>query len=238
MTIEVRIRSDIEGRIHSGEWRPGDRIPFEHELVATYRCSRATVSKALGSLAKAGLIERRRKAGSFVAHPQVHSAVLEVPDLAELIAGRGETYRWELGAIRPAGPSEAKAIPGPALLVDGVHFGGGEPFALENRAISLSIVPTAAKADFSNEAPGTWLLHHVPWTAAQHRIRAVEASRKEAEALGVRLHAACLELERLTWRAGEPVTQVRQLFRGDRFDLVAEFKPGSAQAAAGAVGDA
>lgn len=235
MTIEARIRSDIERRIHSGAWRPGDRIPYEHELVATYECSRATVSKALGTLAKAGLIERRRKAGSFVAHPQVHSAVLEVPDLAELIAGRGEAYRWKLGATRFA---KASAIPGPALLVDGIHFGGGEPFAIESRAISLAIVPTAANADFETEAPGTWLLHHVPWTAAQHRIRAVEASRSEARALGVRLHAACLELERLTWRAGEPVTQVRQLFRGDRFDLVAEFKPGSAQAISIAAGDA
>ena len=90
MTVEARIRRDIEARIHSGEWRPGHRIPFEHELVATYGCARATVSKALGGLAKDGLIERRRKAGSFVAHPQVHSAVLEVPDLAQVIAARGE----------------------------------------------------------------------------------------------------------------------------------------------------
>lgn len=226
MTVEARIRSDIEGCIHSGAWRPGHRIPFEHELVAKYGCSRATVSKALGTLAKAGLIERRRKAGSFVAHPQVHSAVLEVPDLAELLAARGEAYRWSLGAARLARPAEAKALSVPALLVEGIHFGGGEAFAIERRLISLAAVPAAADADFGAEAPGTWLLHHVPWTAAQHRIRAVEATRAEAQALDTKPHAACLELERRTWRAGEPVTQVRQLFRGDRFDLVAEFKPG------------
>ena len=38
--------------------------------------------------------------------------------------------------------------------------------------------------------------------------------------------AACLELDRTTWRAGRVVTHVRQLFRGDRFDLVAEFNAG------------
>ncbi|WP_163449962.1 GntR family transcriptional regulator, partial [Escherichia coli] len=80
MTLQERIRSDIEERIRSGELRPGDRIPFEHELVAHYGCARATVSKALERLAHAGLIERRRKVGSFVAHPQVHAAVLAVPD--------------------------------------------------------------------------------------------------------------------------------------------------------------
>ena len=223
MTVEARIRREIEARIHSGEWKPGHRVPFEHELVAAYGCSRATVSKALGSLAKDGLIERRRKAGSFVAHPQVHSAVLEVPDLAQVIAARGEEYRWRLTARRLA--DAAGDVPLPALLVEGVHSGGGEPFALERRLIALSAVPEAAQESFADQAPGTWLLHHVPWTAARHRIRAVEATTAEAKALGLRPRGACLELERMTWRAGQVVTQVRQLFRGDRFDLVAEFNP-------------
>lgn len=227
MTVEERIRSDIEARIHAGDWRPGDRIPFEHELVATYGCARATVSKALTTLARSGLIERRRKAGSFVAHPQVHSAVLAVPDLAEIVAARGESYRWSLTSCRPAEDGTGSDIPLPALLVEGVHYGGGEPFALERRLISLDAVPDAAGADFAAQAPGSWLLHHVPWTAARHRIRAVEANRAEASALVVRPRSACLELERTTWRAGQPVTHVRQLFRGDRFDLVAEFKPGA-----------
>jgi len=223
MTVEARIRRDIEARIHSGEWRPGHRIPFEHELVATYGCARATVSKALGGLAKDGLIERRRKAGSFVAHPQVHSAVLEVPDLAQVIAARGEEYRWQL-TNRRAADGDGN-VPLPALLVEGVHHGGGEPFALEHRLIALTAVPAAAQESFTDQAPGTWLLHHVPWTAARHRIRAVEANAVEAKALGLRPRGACLELDRTTWRAGQVVTQVRQLFRGDRYDLVAEFKP-------------
>lgn len=226
MTLDQRIRSDIETRIQSGEWRPGDRIPFEHELVASYGCSRATVSKALGALAKTGLIERRRKAGSFVAHPQVHSAVLDVSDLAQTIAARGEAYHWERMCRRRAVANDGDFV-APALLIEGVHSAGGEPFALERRLIALAAVPGAENADFLDEAPGTWLLHHVPWTSASHRIRAVEASRPEAAALGVRARSACLELDRTTWRAREMVTHVRQLYRGDRFDLVAEFRPGS-----------
>ena len=226
MTIEGRIREDIERRIHSGEWRPGDRVPFEHELVQTYGCSRATVSKALAELARAGLIERRRKAGSFVAHPQVHSAVLEVPDLADLVERRGEAYAWELTTQRMARQSDANPLGEPAILVEGRHHAGGEPLALERRLIALAAVPDALETDFTAEAPGAWLLHHIPWTSARHRIRAVEATSAEARLLNVRPHAACLELDRQTWRAGKAVTQVRQLFRADRFDLTAEFKPG------------
>lgn len=226
MTLDQRIRGEIEARIHSGEWRPGDRIPFEHELVSAYGCSRATVSKALEALAKAGLIERRRKAGSFVAHPHVHSAVLDVPDLAQVIAARGEAYHWKR-TLRRNAVAEDGDFATPAVLVEGVHFGGGEAFALERRLIALSTVPDADEEVFIEEAPGTWLLRHIPWTSANHRIKAIEAARPEARALGIRPRAACLELTRTTWRAGEVVTHVRQLFRGDRFDLVAEFRPGS-----------
>lgn len=224
MTIDARIRRDIEARIHSGEWKPGHRIPFEHELVAAYGCSRATVSKALGALAKAGLIERRRKAGSFVARPQVQSAVLQIPDLPELIAARGGIYGWHLGHCAMDASDGDIA---PALFVDGLHLVDGEPFALEQRWISVTAVPGIGEATFASEPPGTWLLHHIPWSTATHRIRAIEASGVEAKALNLRPHAACLELWRTTWRDRIAVTKVRQVFKADQFELIATFQPTS-----------
>ncbi len=229
VTLDQRIRSDIEARIQSGELRPGDRIPFEHELVASYGCSRATVSKALEKLARTGLIERRRKAGSFVAHPHVQSAVLDVPDLQKLIGGRGETYRWHLLLRRPARRNELSgetAIRVPALRVDGIHCANGAPFGLEARFISLAAVPEAAGESFADISPGSWLLERMPWTRARHVIRAVNASREQALLLRIAEGAACLEVERWTWRVESAVTHVRQLFPGNRFDLVAEFRPG------------
>jgi GntR family histidine utilization transcriptional repressor len=220
-----RIRDEITASIQSGEWRPGDRVPTEQELAARYGCARATVSKALSELAASGLVERRRKAGTFVAHPPVHSAVMTVPDLAELIAARGEVYRWELISITTADAGE-ELCSGPALCIEGVHMAAGEAFALERRFIALGEVPAAAEADFAKVAPGTWLLGHIPWTQARHVIRAVSPTRKEAAGLGIGTGAACLDLDRTTWRAGRVVTHVRQLFRGDRFDLVAEFNAG------------
>jgi GntR family histidine utilization transcriptional repressor len=220
-----RIRDEIAASIQSGAWRPGHRIPTEQELAARYGCARATVSKALGELAASGLIERRRKAGSFVAHPPVHSAVMTVPDLAELIAARGEAYRWQASAIERTAAND-DAFAGPALAIEGVHFAADEPFAFEQRRIALGEVPDASDADFETQAPGTWLLAHIPWTEGRHVIRAVTPTRSEAGLLRISSSAACLELDRTTWRAGRVVTHVRQLFRGDRFDLVAEFRSG------------
>ena len=41
--------------------------------------------------------------------------------------------------------------------------------------------------------------------------------------------AACLCVERRTWRDGQGVTRVRQVFPGDRYDLVALFSSAHAK---------
>jgi GntR family histidine utilization transcriptional repressor len=68
-TLYKQIRLDIERRILTGEWPPGHRIPFEHELMTRYGCSRMTVSKALSELAQADLIGRRRRSGTWAPGP-------------------------------------------------------------------------------------------------------------------------------------------------------------------------
>ncbi len=228
MTISERIRADIEARIASGDWPPGHRIPFEHELVTQYGCARATVGKALTALVRTGLVERRRKAGTFVASPHVHSAVLEIPDIGKAIADRTGSYRFELLTSdigRDDGLSGNFAVGTSVRRITGMHHGKGGPFAFEDRLISLSCVPEAAVADFATQSPSAWLIQSVPWTQARHRISAVAASAEVAKHLAVPRHTACLLLERWTWRVGEPVTYVRQTFRGDQFDLVATFTP-------------
>ena len=216
MSFDARIRAAIEGDIRSGALRPGDRLLSEHDLAALHGCSRATVSKAMGALHRAGLIERRRKAGSFVADQHVHSAVLEVPDLAQLIAARGHVYRWRLLSREQAGPE---------LRIEGLHYEGDTALALESRTIAVDTVPDAADEGFDAVAPGTWLLAHIPWTSARHHIQAAGATAAEAGALGIAENTACLILERSTWRGDAAVTTVRQVFRGDMFDMVAHFEP-------------
>jgi len=227
VTIEARIRGDIEARIRSGEWPPGTRIPFEHQLVVEYGCARATVNKALSRLAREGLIERRRRAGSFVAHPRIHSAIIGVPDIGALIAARGEAYRWQLASRNSSfAPQEAETRSrGRWMALEGVHHSGPLPFGVEARWINVGTVPKAENADFSVEAPGTWLLGHVPWTDARHRISAAAASAMVARVLRIREGDPCLQIERWTWRSGVPVTFVRQIFPGDRYDLVEDFTP-------------
>ncbi len=230
-TLHQRILSEIEGRIVSGEWPPGHRIPFEVDLATQYACSRMTVNKVLTQLAKAGLIERRRKSGSFVAQPQAQSAVLEIHDIKAEVQSLNLPYAYSVVKIanRKMGPGDKLDLPAGARVreVVCVHFAGARPFCLEQRLINLGTVPEAADTDFSVIAPGPWLLRQVPWTTAEHKIHASAASAEEAAALDIPRHTACLVIERRTWSGAGPVTHVRFTYPGDRHTLLARFSPAS-----------
>jgi GntR family histidine utilization transcriptional repressor len=226
-----RIRADIEEKIMSGRWPPGHRIPVEHELVETYQCSRMTVSKVLSGLAEAGVIERRRRAGSFVARPLVQSAVLHIPDIKAEIFARGESYGYKLLSCRRRAASKADLAQlglktgGDVLAIRCRHDAQGRPFALEERLINLNTVPLAGEVDFAAEPPGTWLLGHVPWNEAEHQITACLADAAAAKVLALTSPAACLVVERRTWRKGKIVTFVRLTFPAELYQLTAKFTP-------------
>jgi GntR family histidine utilization transcriptional repressor len=228
--IHAQIRRDIEARIMSGEWGPGTRIPYEHQLMESYGCSRMTVNRALRMLIEAGLLESRRRAGTFVSHPRIHRAALEIPDIRDEIAAQGEAYRLDLDRreVRAASEEDKRLLQidgGEVLALECRHHAGGRAYALERRLINLSAVPEAAEIDFAAEPPGSWLLAHVPWTEAEHRITAFNAGAKELVALGISAGAACMALERWTWRGAERITYARQVYPGDRYALVAHFRP-------------
>ncbi|MFB9269360.1 histidine utilization repressor [Bradyrhizobium erythrophlei] len=231
-TLYKQIRLDIERRILAGEWPPGHRIPFEHELMARYGCSRMTVSKALSELAQADLIERRRRAGTFVRRPKFLSAVLKIPDIRAEIGSLGRSYGYELIQCqrRAANAADRARLgarkTGKVVAIRCRHSADDVPFAIEDRLIDLDAVPEAATADFAIEPPGSWLLHHVPWTEAEHSISAIVADDATADALDIDAGAPCLVIERHTWRIGQPLTAVRLVYPGESHKLVARFNGG------------
>lgn len=230
-SLHQRILSDIRDRVLSGEWPPGRRIPFEHELQSRYSCSRMTVSKVLTELANAKLIERRRKSGTFVLRPASQSAVLEIQDMKAEVLALGLSYRHQIMARRKRKSTRVdrdrlELRPTESVLaLTCLHFAGRRPFCLEERIINLAAVPEAAEEKFLETAPGAWLVNRVPWSAAEHRIKAVGADEATAEALEIAAGAACLAIERRTWRAERSVTFVRLTYPGREHELVARFTP-------------
>jgi len=143
----------------------------------------------------------------------------------------GLPYRFEvLGRHKRSSRSSDRGLldtpaPVPLLELTCCHFAGRQPFCYEERLINLLAVPEAAQEAFSEMAPGAWLLGRVPWTIAEHKIRAAAADAATAAALQLRAGTPCLEIERRTWSADQPVTFVRLSYPGNLHELVASFAP-------------
>lgn len=230
-SLHQRILQDIEGRILSGDWKPGDRIPSEQTLTEQYGCSRMTVNKVLTQLAHDGLILRRRKTGSIVKRQDTRTAILAIYDVADEVKALGLEYGFNVADRRERKPTvQESAASGfdsaqQILSLTVMHMADDEPFCLEERVINLNVAPQAAEADFVDQAPGVWLLNHVAWTSGEHRISAEGANARVAKLLGVPKGSAILVVQRQTWRQGEPVTRVRLNYPGHQHRLTADFTP-------------
>ena len=232
-TLHRRILEDLEGQIVSGALPPGSRLPFETELAGRYGCSRMTVNKVMTQLARSGLIERRRRSGSFVSRPRGESAVMEIHDIEGEVAALGLPYAYSLErrASRDAthvdrGLLELETAARVVHLL-AVHRADGKPFCLEDRLINAAVVPQAEDADFVASPPGRWLLRQVPWSDAEHRIRASSASDTVAALLDLPHGDACLVMERRTRNLRGTVTWVRLTYPGASHAVVARFTPSS-----------
>lgn len=61
-----RIARELRASIERGDVGPGERLPGENELMASYGVARMTARQALGVLQAEGVVEARKGAGVFV----------------------------------------------------------------------------------------------------------------------------------------------------------------------------
>jgi len=212
------VQQEVRRRIHAREWKPGELIPNEADLAAEFGCARTTVNRALRSLAEAGLLDRRRKAGTRVAAAPVAKATLEIPVIRKEVEERGQTYGYKLhnrSEETPPPPISAamKTPPHAALLhLQALHLANDAPYALEDRWINLSVVPMATDEPFTTISGNEWLLRNAPYTHGDIAFSASNAARSEASALRCAPEAALFVMDRLTWDGAHSVTKVRLIY--------------------------
>ncbi len=75
MKKHMFVRDHVEGRIRSGDLKPGDRLPTENALMRELKVSRTPVRQALIELARDGWIYRIRGSGSYVKRVATNSSI-------------------------------------------------------------------------------------------------------------------------------------------------------------------
>ncbi|MBO6603063.1 MAG: UTRA domain-containing protein [Roseicyclus sp.] len=209
------IHDEVLRRIHTRQWKPGDLIPNETDLAREFGCARATVNRALRTLAETGLLDRRRKAGTRVTLHPVGKAVIEIPLIRRDIEDRGARYGYRLISrqIGPAPPSIRAALRietgTPLVHLLACHLADARPYLLEDRWINPAVVLGAETADFTRISANEWLLTHAPYTHGDLTIAAEPLPPQAAAALQVAAGEAGLVLTRTTWDHTAAVTTVR-----------------------------
>lgn len=74
----MQLKNEIQSRIFSGQLKPNDQLPSEHELSRMYGMSRQTVRQAIGEMVRDGLLYRIRGKGTFCA-PYAEHKPAEIP---------------------------------------------------------------------------------------------------------------------------------------------------------------
>src|ERR1700722_19184205 len=116
-----QIADRLRRSIATGEFRPGDVLPSETEINATFQVSRATARASLERLRQEGLIRRQSGRGSTVLAPKIEQPVNELASFSEDMRKRG---------LRPAYSTfSAESAPATAEAAEALeNEDGGPPF--------------------------------------------------------------------------------------------------------------
>ena len=208
------IRAEVLRRIRTREWPAGEVIPTEEALAVEFGCARATVNRALRELAQAGLVERRRKAGTRVTKLPVRRATVEIPVIRQEVQARGQSHSFQLlsQSLLPAPTPLASRLGITAgqmmLYMETLHLADGAPFVFEQRWLNPAVLPQPVP-DFAQVSVNEWLVIHIAYASGDIAFMAVAADAREAEVMGVAQGSALFLTERSTWTPEAAITFVR-----------------------------
>ncbi len=217
------------GKIDSGAWRAGDRVPSENELCNMFRVSRMTARRALDQLALDGLIVRRRGAGSFIANNSVRSSFLVIRNIAEEIAETG--HRYSSRVLRHCVCKASRVVAAALDVAAGdevfhsliVHMADQMPVQLEYRFVRRDAAPGYIDADLSVETPNHYLQRECPLTDARQEVTATLPNTFQSRALGIRRGEPCLLITRVTAAHHGLVSHARILAPASRYQLAGQL---------------
>ncbi|WP_303132218.1 UTRA domain-containing protein [uncultured Olsenella sp.] len=157
--LHAQLASALRQAIATREWRQGDAIPSESELMARYGLSRGTVRRAIRTLVEEGLLVSRKGSGTFVTEGGLaRPSVLRPLSFATLLHERGVAYVTEVlakevvEAPRSVASELGIAPSSPALFMRRLRSSGGSPLLCQESWSNLCACPGLDEADFARES--------------------------------------------------------------------------------------
>jgi GntR family histidine utilization transcriptional repressor len=230
-----QLKDLIIDRIATGELRPNDRVPSEHELVDAMNVSRMTANRALRELHDEGYVERIAGRGTYVSDLRSQSHLVAVQNIADEISARGNLHACTVlrqsrqrarGEVAKALHVEQGAEVFHLLLV---HTENGAPVQVEDRHILASFAPDCLEQDFTKTTPSAYLSSVAPLQEAEQVVRASMPNAAIRNSLAMDEGEPTLVIVRRTWSDGQAVTFGRFHHPGNRYELTGHYAPPGTQ---------
>jgi len=226
--LYYQLENILREKIMSGVFAAGARLPTEAELIRLYGVGRITVRQALAALTKDGLIERKRRRGTFVTErktkrPPFDERIDLTGSLDEVIAAEAG-MKFKVIEMRriDADPQEAELF----------GLGAGEPLYRVKRLglredkprnLTLDYLPAEIGEKLTLEELSAGSLLQTLETrfglklkSATQRINAALADPYLAKLLDVRVGSPMLSIERAIYAGGAaPIEFSQTLFATD-----------------------
>lgn len=219
-----RLKAHILDYIATGQLNPGDQVPSENALVKEFGVSRMTANRALRELMAAGVVTRVAGLGTFVAARAAQTGMIELRDIADEIARRGNRHTMEclLRETLVAGADLGRALAcaeGTLLFhIRMVHSENGTPVQLEDRHVNPVLAPDFLAQSFEQETPAAWLARTVAASHVEHTVGALLPDAQTRRLL-VMTDEPCLVLYRRTFADRAIVSTASLTCPADRYAL-------------------
>jgi len=210
--------------IAQGEYRPGDQLLTEDELVQRFQVSRITVRRAIQNLVRRDLIEIRRGLGTFVLSPRIEAELTKLTGFVEDMhaVGRKATARVVGQSVVAASARVAERLQltkgTKVMQIKRVRLADDTPISFDETYLPLGLGKQVVRNDLRRRPIFTLLEEEygVPLVEADYELEAVIASETVADALQVRVGSPIFQIERTSMTSGnKPVDYEVLSYRGD-----------------------
>ncbi|MCM3758410.1 GntR family transcriptional regulator [Sporosarcina aquimarina] len=144
--LYYQVKQRLDARIKSGEWRPGDKIDSENQLMTVFNVSRNTAKKAIEEMVQEGTLFRIQGKGTFVSHPKFEQSLGGFYSFSQVLKEKGFNPSDIVIEVDEVDPPAA-VIAGLQLTTDEkvvmmkrVRCADAEPIILESSYMPKSIV--------------------------------------------------------------------------------------------------
>lgn len=204
--LYLQVKQQLIERIAGGEWPPGSVLPSEQRLAGQMEVSQGTVRKALDVLTAENLLVRRQGRGTFVAEHDQQRTLFhffkiassdgrrQFPETVYLRLSRRRANRYERDFLELPAKAEVwrllrhRSLDGIVMVVE---------------RISLSAPAFPGLDEFDPLPNNIYRLYEQSYgttvARAEEKLRAVGATRDEAQALGCATGHPVMRIDRVAY---------------------------------------